>query len=82
MCKYCHCTNKIENGFIGEQVGGDSRRPLHIMKLNNPIDNYLFWLVEGEVYYYRDRNGLTRAGREFFRVMPIYYCPECGFSLT
>ncbi len=81
MCQYCHCITRIEDAFIGDRIGG-IEKPLYIAKLDNPIDNYLFWLVEGEAYYYKDYDGYSFSGKKFNRVMPMYYCPRCGFSLT
>ena len=42
MCEYCYCDRRTEEGFIGEQIGGDHDHPVFITKLDNPIDNYLF----------------------------------------
>lgn len=81
MCEYCYCDRRTEEGFLGKQIGGDPDHPVFITKLDNPIDNYLFWLVEGESFLYKDRKNLTCKGWEFFKIVPIHYCPECGCPL-
>lgn len=80
MCQYCNCNTPVEDGFVGECIGGGDL-PLYILKCNNPIEKCLFWLAESHVFYYKDKKGRGITGKEFYLAVPIHYCPNCGVPL-
>ena len=81
MCVYCTCINRVVDGAVGEQIGG-REHPLYIMRYDNPVDNWYYYLVESEAFYYKDSKGYMTSGRKLHRTMPLNFCPDCGTSLV
>lgn len=80
MCQYCLCDYRVPEGAIGQNIGG-SDYPLFIMKYDNPVHNWYYFLVESKTSYSPDRWTGTNYHRVFNRLIPLNYCPDCGTLL-
>ena len=80
MCEYCDCTTEEEIGIRGERIGG-REHGCYIMKLNKPINDNPYWIVEMEIFWHVNDEGHTDFTHKCHRTIPVNYCPVCGRCL-
>ena len=81
MCQYCCCDKRVDCGAIGEQIG-INEIPIYILKYDNPYDSWYYFLVESQVFYYKNDQDVIIHRNKFKRIMPLNYCPDCGCLLV